>query len=219
MRSTQLLTLALLATVASAETFNITLSAEATIREDGLLLPPYFTVGAIVTDGTCTVCSISQEETTVVPSGIEEIVLPIGGFPSTIAWGLGPGNSMVDFSSDFGWAIFNTSTDTLRGSIGSGAEGVDFGGPPNICPPSGIACPSGPDAYFFNGGGSFNEWGTFTVAPVPEPSSWLLLTTCVVPILIWRLMRRGTPGARPMYAIALACLNGKHGKLMARDDQ
>jgi hypothetical protein len=36
---------------------------------------------------------------------------------------------------------------------------------------------------------------------VPESSSWLLLATCALPIIIWRLMRRGTP-ERTVYRVS-----------------
>jgi len=180
--------LALLATAASAETFNITFSPLVNIREDGMLMSPLFSTGAVVTDGTCTVCSISQEDTNVVHNGIEEVVAPIGGFTSIIAWGLGS-DRRFDFSGNFGWATLNTSTDTLTGDIATGDEGLEFCVSPNICPPAGYACPSGPNAYFFNGDGGFDEWGTFTVAAAPEPSAGLLLATGLGLVL---LMRRNT---------------------------
>jgi hypothetical protein len=49
------------------------------------------------------------------------------------------------------------------------------------------------DLQFFDASG--NTLSGMSVVPataVPEPSSWLLLATCAIPIIIWRLMRRGT---------------------------
>jgi hypothetical protein len=82
---------------------------------------------------------------------------------------------------DSGSITFNSVTDVLTGSIDDLAnETLSFGS--NVCPED---CPPGPNSYFFDGGGAVDEWGTFTVSP--EPSSWILLATCAVPIVIWQL--------------------------------
>src|SRR5215467_6651179 len=75
MRLVQLLMLALLATVANADTFDITFNQVATIREDDVMLSPLFASGTIVTDGACTFCSIvTGRQGQLVRNGIEEIL-------------------------------------------------------------------------------------------------------------------------------------------------
>ncbi len=184
MRCFPLLTMALLATAANADTFDITFNPVATIKLiDGTSYPPIFSTGTIVTDGTCTNCSIDQvNDTDITHAGIDTIDVP----GTVIHFGLG---EPVLLPGQFGSVTLNVATDSLTGSIEVGTEFLAFGDATPPCPPSG-PCPSGPGTYFFSGGGDVNEWGTFTVAP--EPAGWLLLTTCAIPIVIWRLRRRGT---------------------------
>jgi hypothetical protein len=184
MRTAQLLTLALLATAANASTLDITFNRVATIElQNGMSFPQIFFTGVIVTDGTCTNCSIVQNSPQdIVRDGIDSISIPLG---PGIEWGLG-GPLDGEF---FGNVDLNVVTDTLTGSIATGDEFLVFGETllPANCPPEG-PCPSGPGSYFFSGGGDVNEWGTFTVSP--EPSSWVLLGAFTITVATWRLMRR-----------------------------
>jgi hypothetical protein len=185
MRSVQLLILALLATAANADTvFGITFRAIATVQFDGTPFPTIFFTGTIVTDGTCIICSISQED----PQHIDRD--GINSISTNFVIGLGDPNASLNAGS----ITFNTATDTLAGEMDV-FDNIMFLGP-NECPPG--ACPTGPNQYNFIGGGAVSEWGTFTVSP--EPSSWLLLATCAIPIVVWRLMRRGT-SERTVYGV------------------
>jgi hypothetical protein len=184
MRILQLLALALLGTVANAETFNITFNRVATILVmDGTPWPQqqWFT-DAIVTDGTCKVCTIQQNGSDIVRGGIDTIEAPPGG--GVDEWGLGPA---FIFDGFFGNVRFDVATDTLTGFFSIATENLDFGNIPTFCPPSG-PCPSGPGSYFFDTG-VVDEWGTLTITAVPEPSTVVLLTTGLGLVL---LMRRNT---------------------------
>jgi len=168
MRVVHLLTLALLATSANADTvFGITFHAIATILNDGSPFPTVFFTGTIVTDGTCTICSISQVD----PQHIDRD--GISSISTNFLTGLGDPNAIFDAGS----ITFDTATDTLTGEMDDGVGDTLFLGA-NVCPPG--ACPPGPNNYNFIGEGLVFEWGTFTVSP--EPSSWLLLATCAIPI-------------------------------------
>src|SRR5262249_49568121 len=146
MRTLQLLTLALLATVANADTFNLTFNPILTFRLfDEIPVEHIFSAGRIVTDGTCTDCSISQFPD-IVRDGIE--------FVNANYFVLGDPN---EFGVFFGRAEFNTITGDLTGIIDTGGDVlIEFGGHPEgfLCPhhidPTGTmeipfgTCPSGP---------------------------------------------------------------------------
>src|SRR5262245_1008039 len=188
MRCFQLLTLALLATAANADTFWITFDPSFTFDSMGDPHPPVGLVGALTTDGVCNTCSISGTPLGILTrQGILSIVTTIGGnlFGPAETFALGDTFYESDPTGYSGDVTFDVPGDTLTGSLENfGSEFITFGGIPNFCP-SGLTCPSGPGSYFFEGGGTVDEWGTFSVPPVPEPSSWLLLATCALPILVW----------------------------------
>jgi len=182
----QVLTLALLATTANADTlFDITFNRVATFDIFGNPHSQQFFTGTIVTDGICTICSIDQTPIfNIVSNGLKSIdINGTGGFA------LGD----PAFPNDFGNITLDVATLTLTGSIDDGGlETLSFGLNPNICPPVG-PCPSGPGTYFFNGGGAVNEWGGFTVSPEPA-AIWLF---GAVGALLFRKLSRSS-NARPI---------------------
>jgi hypothetical protein len=185
MRSVQLLMLALLATAANADTlsFSITFNAVTTVDTlTGTPAPQQFFFGSLVTDGKCKVCSIEVSEGVVDTDGINRVQMQ--------AFFL---NGPEPIFSD-GNFTFDVATDTLTGVILDNLtpEFITIGEPVTTCPPSG-PCPSGPGTYFFGGSGNVDEWGTFTVAPVPEPSSILLLAACALLVCRGLTLKRRLP--------------------------
>jgi hypothetical protein len=117
--------------------FGITFRAIATVLNDGSPFPTVFFTGNIVTDGTCTICSISQVD----PQHID--YEGINSISTNFLLGLGDPNAIFNAGS----ITFNTATDTLAGEMDV-ADNIMFLGP-NECPPG--AC-TGPNQYSFLGG-------------------------------------------------------------------
>jgi hypothetical protein len=174
--------LSLLAGVASAdvETFLITLTATSDIDETGNTRGPLDLGGIFTTDGSCTVCTISADQTSVTSNGMLsfDITDAAGDLPSGLELGL---------PFEGGSATYDTitNTNTFSGDLFTNSNEIYQ------------LYANG--TYYINEDGDVTEIGTFSVSAIPEPSTWLLLSTSLI---LFSFAARRTKRSR---ALAVTC--------------